>query len=285
MISASRRNRGPALGPVGMLLLDLLEGDLAVELLVAGQEDHAQAPLGVEPHDLEALPLAPPGAARGVAEDAGGRRIVVASGSPCFRMQQPRDQPAELGTPTGAEARRRALVVVGSPEPAPGSRASRPTRVARRSTSVSRSAPALASEAVASCVGDAGRGTPKTASSQRGSPGKRDRYSSGVGRSPASRRRATSSATSSGSRSARSGSGASARNPSIRGRRPALQSASKRSHQSVDVAGPGERRRARRRPRGVHHPSSPSQARRITFSLRSTERVTQPSSRAISSLV
>ena len=56
MISASSRNRAAARRVVGVPVLDLLEGDLAVQLLVAGDEDLAQAPLGVRPEDAEPKP-------------------------------------------------------------------------------------------------------------------------------------------------------------------------------------------------------------------------------------
>src|SRR5262249_24894899 len=41
---------------VGMTILDLLERHLAVELLVAGDEDLAEPPLGMRPEDAEADP-------------------------------------------------------------------------------------------------------------------------------------------------------------------------------------------------------------------------------------
>ena len=53
MISASQQEARAAVGVVGVLLLDLLEGDLAVQLLVAGDEDLAQAALGVRPQDAK----------------------------------------------------------------------------------------------------------------------------------------------------------------------------------------------------------------------------------------
>ena len=55
VISASSRNREPAVGVVGVAALDLLERHLAVELRVAGDEDLAQAAAGVRAEDAEPL--------------------------------------------------------------------------------------------------------------------------------------------------------------------------------------------------------------------------------------
>ena len=56
MISASSRNRARlVLGVVGVPGLDLLEGDLALELAIAGDPDLADAPLGVRTDELEPL--------------------------------------------------------------------------------------------------------------------------------------------------------------------------------------------------------------------------------------
>jgi hypothetical protein len=51
----------PAVGVVGVAALDLLEGDLAVELAVVGHKHFAEAAAGVRPQDLKAQSL--PGAA------------------------------------------------------------------------------------------------------------------------------------------------------------------------------------------------------------------------------
>ena len=55
MISASSRKRCAAGRVVGVLVEDLLEGDLAVELGVEGDEDGAQAAAGVGAQDAEPL--------------------------------------------------------------------------------------------------------------------------------------------------------------------------------------------------------------------------------------
>ena len=48
---------GAAVGVVGVVVEDLLEGDLAVQLGVEGDEDLAQAALGVGPEDPEPAAL------------------------------------------------------------------------------------------------------------------------------------------------------------------------------------------------------------------------------------
>jgi hypothetical protein len=65
---------GSALGVVGVPVLDLLEGDLAAQLLVAGHEHLAQAPLGVRPQDQEAA------GGRGGGVGAGGVGVVAGRG-------------------------------------------------------------------------------------------------------------------------------------------------------------------------------------------------------------
>ena len=53
---------GPADRVVGVVVEDLLEGDLAVQLAVERHEDGTQAPLGVRPEDAEPLAVAGRGA-------------------------------------------------------------------------------------------------------------------------------------------------------------------------------------------------------------------------------
>ena len=53
MTSASKRNRAWLSRVVGVAVLDLLQGDLAVQLLVQGDEDLAQPAPGVRPDDPE----------------------------------------------------------------------------------------------------------------------------------------------------------------------------------------------------------------------------------------
>src|SRR5262249_27247105 len=55
---------GPALRPVGVGGLDLLQRDLAVELFVAGEKDLAEATAGVQPDDPEPVRRAAPGVRR-----------------------------------------------------------------------------------------------------------------------------------------------------------------------------------------------------------------------------
>ena len=53
MISASWRKRAAAVGIVGVVLLDALEGDLAMQLLVERGEDLAQPATSVRAEDAE----------------------------------------------------------------------------------------------------------------------------------------------------------------------------------------------------------------------------------------
>jgi hypothetical protein len=62
----------PALRLAGVAFLDLLEGDLSVEFLVAGHEDLAQAAPGVRPQDAKAGKRA-----GGIANDLGGGGIGI----------------------------------------------------------------------------------------------------------------------------------------------------------------------------------------------------------------
>ena len=126
----------------------------------------------------------------------------------------------------------------------------------------------------------------KAASTTAECSGKRPRYSLGSGRSPRPRHSSSSRASSSRSSAARHGSDASARYCSIRGRRPARHSASKRSQARHDLTELGQRQAIRRRTAvGLAHDASLSQAMRMNFSLLATVRTAQPSRIAISSLV
>ncbi len=72
---------------VGVVVEDLLEGDLAVQLAVDGDEDGPQAPLGVRPQDAEPLASARRGADRHRGRGVLARRV----------RADERDAPREVG--------------------------------------------------------------------------------------------------------------------------------------------------------------------------------------------
>ena len=90
------RNRRAAGRVVGVAVEDLLEGDLAVQLGVEGDEDGAQAAPGVGPEDAE--PLAVGG---GGADGVAGGPVGVAAGS-----VEPEPTRASVASTTGRRRRR-----------------------------------------------------------------------------------------------------------------------------------------------------------------------------------